>query len=131
LGGMRGCAGQLQELVLREAPYDLQQQGVKKGRGCESIAPDHRQLQAPPPPHLLLLTPSLLPACHVPCCPPSPPQDPPFDDGSFAAGVTYDASPAAGSAPACIDNVRATWKVGGGGRGEGGGGREGGREGGR
>eukprot|EP00198_Chlamydomonas_reinhardtii_P013425 XP_001702762.1 predicted protein [Chlamydomonas reinhardtii] len=36
---------------------------------------------------------------------------PAFDAGSFAKGVTYDASELAGSAPACVDNVKATWDV--------------------
>ncbi|KAG2492517.1 hypothetical protein HYH03_009182 [Edaphochlamys debaryana] len=36
---------------------------------------------------------------------------PPFDPGSFAKGVTYDASELAGSAPACADNVRDTWDL--------------------
>lgn len=69
---MRGCAGQLQELVLREAPYDLQQQGVKKGRGCESIAPDHRQLQAPPPPTSYSLHPPYSLPAMCPAAPPPP-----------------------------------------------------------
>ncbi|KAG2446301.1 hypothetical protein HXX76_000889 [Chlamydomonas incerta] len=36
---------------------------------------------------------------------------PAFDSGSFAKGVTYDASELAGSAPACVGNVRATWDL--------------------
>lgn len=36
-------------------------------------------------------------------------QEPPFNAGSFAAGVTYDATPAAGAAAACVDNVRSIW----------------------
>ncbi|KAG2433173.1 hypothetical protein HYH02_012716 [Chlamydomonas schloesseri] len=36
---------------------------------------------------------------------------PAFDPGSFAKGVTYDASELAGSAPACVDNVKATWDL--------------------
>eukprot|EP00937_MAST-01D_sp_MAST-1D-sp2_P001756 g1756.t1 len=37
---------------------------------------------------------------------------PASDVGGYAAGVTYDATPAAGTgaAPACADNVRAAWK---------------------
>ncbi|GFR51787.1 hypothetical protein Agub_g14244, partial [Astrephomene gubernaculifera] len=38
-------------------------------------------------------------------------ETPPFDTGSFAKGVTYDASDIAGSAPACISNVRDTWDL--------------------
>jgi hypothetical protein len=38
-------------------------------------------------------------------------QTPAFDSGAFAKGVTYDASEMAGSAPACIENVRATWDL--------------------
>ena len=38
-------------------------------------------------------------------------QDPAYNDNTFAAGVTYDASAAGGAAPACADNVRKTWKV--------------------
>ncbi|GIL59446.1 hypothetical protein Vafri_14127, partial [Volvox africanus] len=38
-------------------------------------------------------------------------ESPPFDTGAFAKGVTYDASELAGSAPACIYNVRSTWDV--------------------
>lgn len=38
-------------------------------------------------------------------------QEPPFDSGSFAKGVTYDASEMAGSPAACTDNVRAAWAL--------------------
>ena len=38
-------------------------------------------------------------------------QDPPFDSGSFAKGVTYDASSAGGAAASCKDNVRAGWAL--------------------
>jgi lysosomal Pro-X carboxypeptidase len=36
-------------------------------------------------------------------------EEPPYDGGSFAATVTRDATPAAGAAPACADNVRAAF----------------------
>ncbi|GLC44866.1 hypothetical protein PLESTM_001655800 [Pleodorina starrii] len=38
-------------------------------------------------------------------------ETPPFDSGSFARGVTYDATELAGSAPTCVDNVRKTWSL--------------------
>lgn len=38
------------------------------------------------------------------------PQDPPFDSGSFAAGVTYDATPKAGAAASCAPRVRDSWR---------------------
>uniref|UniRef100_A0A7S3VQE0 Lysosomal Pro-X carboxypeptidase n=1 Tax=Dunaliella tertiolecta TaxID=3047 RepID=A0A7S3VQE0_DUNTE len=38
-------------------------------------------------------------------------EDPPFDPTSFAKGVSYDASPEGGSAPACISNARAGFKL--------------------
>ncbi len=37
-------------------------------------------------------------------------EEPPPDAGGFAAVVTRDASPAAGAAPACVDNLRAAWR---------------------
>lgn len=37
-------------------------------------------------------------------------EDPPIDPASFSRVTTYDASPAAGSAPNCIPNVRSSWK---------------------
>jgi hypothetical protein len=39
-------------------------------------------------------------------------QDPPFDELAFSKGVTYDATPAAGSAPRCVQTVRRAWEVG-------------------
>lgn len=44
-----------------------------------------------PPPHT-----------HLPLCPPRA-------SGSFALGVTFDASAAGGSAPECVPNVRSAW----------------------
>ena len=38
-------------------------------------------------------------------------QDPPYDDKSFAKTVTKDASPEAGSAAACVPNMRKGWQV--------------------
>lgn len=38
-------------------------------------------------------------------------EDPPFDPLSFAKGVTYDATPEAGSAAACVPNARAAWRT--------------------
>lgn len=37
-------------------------------------------------------------------------QEPPYDPDSFAEGVTYDASPAAGSLPGCVPNARKAWQ---------------------
>ena len=37
-------------------------------------------------------------------------QDPPYDANSYAKIVTYDASPAAGSAVHCIPNARRAWQ---------------------
>lgn len=48
------------------------------------------------------------PGAH-PLGPPCPWQDPPFDAGSFAEGVTYDATPAAGAPAACAPRVRSAW----------------------
>jgi hypothetical protein len=36
---------------------------------------------------------------------------PAYDAASYAKGVTYDATPEAGSAEACVPNVRAAWKA--------------------
>ena len=36
---------------------------------------------------------------------------PEYDPGGFSAGVTYDASPDGGSAPACVPNARKAWKT--------------------
>jgi hypothetical protein len=38
-------------------------------------------------------------------------QDPPFDELAFSKGVTFDATPAAGSAPGCVQTVRRAWEV--------------------
>ena len=38
-------------------------------------------------------------------------QDPPYDANSFAKIVTRDASPEAGSAAACVPNMRKGWQV--------------------
>ncbi len=38
-------------------------------------------------------------------------QDPPFQPESYWQIVTRDATPAAGSAPACAANVRAAWRA--------------------
>ena len=38
-------------------------------------------------------------------------QDPPYDDKSFAKIVTGDASPEAGSAAACVPNMRKGWQI--------------------
>jgi len=38
-------------------------------------------------------------------------QDPPYDANSFAKIVTADASPEAGSAAACVPNMRKGWQV--------------------
>ena len=40
-----------------------------------------------------------------------PMQDPPYDANSFAKTVTADASPEAGSAAACVPNMRKGWQV--------------------
>ena len=37
-------------------------------------------------------------------------QEPAYDPDSYAKGVTYDASPAAGSLPGCIPNARKAWQ---------------------
>lgn len=53
-----------------------------------------------------------LPVTSIAQPPPLPAsQDPPFDAGSFAAGVTYDASEAAGAPPGCADALRRAWRV--------------------
>ncbi len=38
-------------------------------------------------------------------------EEPPYDSGGFNAAVTWDASEDGGSAPACVDNARKTWKT--------------------
>ena len=38
-------------------------------------------------------------------------ENPPMDPGSFSKIVTYDASPAAGSAKNCVSNVKKTWDI--------------------
>jgi hypothetical protein len=44
--------------------------------------------------------------------PPTPPrQDPPYDSGSFAEGVTYDATPEAGAPRSCAPRVRKAWRA--------------------
>lgn len=40
-----------------------------------------------------------------------PGEEPAVDADFFAEGTTYDASEAGGSAPACVDNVRAGWRL--------------------